>query len=353
MKKNKFIQNKDIFRLFFIGLFILLAVFYLPKIQIDNSIERWLPPSAEELAEYESFLNTFGSDALLIVAFDDSIGFTSQQSNEYIDNFQKQVIQLENVTDVVRWLVAPFRLKKPMNKNIHSILIGFTPPSHLNPNRPILLEQIESLLESIPIKSHLAGTGVIHKAINVQTNKSTSQFLLLGFLVLIFTMWILLRNFSALLATLLIAGGGVSSMGIASVFFDIPLSMITVILPLIILFYATSNTLHIFYHQGDFRIVLAPCFMATLASSLGFMAFGFDPIPKMRDFAILANAGLWGNLLWTFIIFYPQRFKFKPNGLLEKYLSRFDIASKRKYIVLLLLSLPLFLYGIFQINTSE
>jgi len=351
-RKRKFIQNNDLFRLLFIGFFILLAFYYLPKIQIDNSIERWLPPYAKELAEYESFLNTFGSDALLIVAFDDPSGSASQQNEEYINEFQKQVIQLENVTTVVRWPVAPFRLKKQMNKNIYSILIGFTPPSYLNPNRPVLLEQIEALLESIPIKSHLAGTGVIHKAINVQTNKSTSQFLFLGLLVLIFTLWFLLRNFSALIATVLIAGGGLSSMLIASVFFDIPLSMITVILPLIILFYATSNTLHIFYHQGDFRIVLAPCFMATFASSLGFMAFWFDPIPKMQDFAILANAGLWGNLLWTIIIFYPHRSKFKSNRLLEKYFSRFDIASKLKYIILLLLSLPIFFYGIFQIKAE-
>ena len=41
---------------------------YLPRLQIDNSIEVWLPHDGAEFKRYQSFLKKYGSDEFVIVA---------------------------------------------------------------------------------------------------------------------------------------------------------------------------------------------------------------------------------------------------------------------------------------------
>ena len=54
-----------------IGLiFLLLVITCLPQIHIDNSLKRWVPEGSAGINHYRHFLDTFGGDAMLIMAFE-------------------------------------------------------------------------------------------------------------------------------------------------------------------------------------------------------------------------------------------------------------------------------------------
>ncbi len=48
-------------------LLLIVAVGLLPRLRIDNRLERWLGDDAAEAADYAAFLRDFGSDELLMV----------------------------------------------------------------------------------------------------------------------------------------------------------------------------------------------------------------------------------------------------------------------------------------------
>ncbi|MBE3110021.1 MAG: hypothetical protein IMZ46_05815 [Acidobacteria bacterium] len=47
------------------AVFIVLLVLYLPKIRVENSLERWVTPSSPEIARYGDFLERFGGAAVI------------------------------------------------------------------------------------------------------------------------------------------------------------------------------------------------------------------------------------------------------------------------------------------------
>ncbi|MCJ7486107.1 MAG: hypothetical protein MUQ25_08085, partial [Candidatus Aminicenantes bacterium] len=49
------------------AVFVVLLVIYLPKIRVENSLERWVTPSSPEIARYGDFLEQFGGGAALLV----------------------------------------------------------------------------------------------------------------------------------------------------------------------------------------------------------------------------------------------------------------------------------------------
>ncbi len=325
---NKENTSIKFFRLIFVILFSFFVIFYLPKIEFDNSLESWVPENSTEIADYKKFLQEFGGDALVVVVFHDPDGFQSEQARQQLTEFRMVLQKLPGVNNVVRYPIPLFRLKKSPAKSLDTFIISFSPPSPANPNRPELLMSIRESLERIPIESHIAGTGVLHQAINDETQRYTIVFLSIGLLFLIALLLFVLRNLAAFLLTLGVSVGGILTLLIFSAILKIQLSMITVVLPVLILFYGTSNSLHILFHQGNFKRVLIPCLVATGTTCTGFMVFLADPIPLLKDFALLGISGLIGGLAWALIFFFPQQFSFQPHKFTIHLIRRFSIVSK-------------------------
>jgi predicted RND superfamily exporter protein len=328
-------------RLIFLLLFGLIAVLYFPKIEFENSLESWVPTDSKEIVVYKEFLKEFGGDTLLVVVFQDPGCFQSEQVKKHLSGFRKDMQNLPGVNNVIRYPIPLYRLKKSPGENLHTFLIAFSPPSSANPNRPKLLKSIEEALEKIPIESHVAGTGVLHKAINDETQNYTFVFLSIGLLFLIALLLIVLKNFTAFLLTLGVSVGGILTLLIFSAILKIQLSMITVILPVLILFYGTSNSLHILSHRGNFKQVLIPCLVATGTTCTGFLVFLADPIPLLKDFSLLGISGLIGGFLWALVFFFPQQFSFQPRKFTNHLIRRFAALSRTTKPTILLILLGL------------
>jgi len=345
-------KYSKIYRILFLLLFTVLMIHYLPKIEFDNSLERWVPPPSTEIADYKDFLDQFGGDALLVIVFHDSSGFKSEATTHKLNEFQKQLKTLPDVKNVFKYPLPLYRLKRRPNENIYTLVLTFTPPSHLNPNRPELIVKVQNLLKDIPIESHLAGTGVLHKAINDETQKYTFVFLTIGMLFLMSLLLFVLKNTRAFLLSIDISIGGVLTMLICSAMFKISLGMITVILPVLVLFYGTSSSLHILFHQGNFKQVLLPCLLASCTTAIGFLVFLVDPIPLLKDFALLAISGIVGGLMWAFVFFFPQLFYFQPREYIVSLFHRFPIASKRIILFIFLGLMMAMIPGILKVKAE-
>jgi predicted RND superfamily exporter protein len=344
-------QNK-LFRLIFVVLFAFLLFRYLPRVKFENSLERWIPESSKVKATYKEFLKKFKGDTLLVIAFRESDDLEQEEVKRQIVVVQKQIRALPHVSNVFDWPFPLFRLKRYPSEKTYSFIVAFPPPSHLNPNRPELLEKIENILEKIPVESHIAGTGVIHRAINEETRRSTILFLSMGILVLSILLFVILKRLSAFLLTIGISLGGVCTLLLSSAILNIPLSMISIILPVLTLFYGASNSLHILFHNGNFKKVFMPCFVATLTTCISFFVFLADPIPVLRDFAVLAMAGILGGLLWAFIFFFPWFYFYVPRGNLTKRFYSFPTPSRLNILLLFVGFLLVLIPGVTRLKSE-
>jgi predicted RND superfamily exporter protein len=266
---------------------------------------------SNSVENYKTFLDDFDSDALLILTFE-------EQDSTYFQNTilpkVESIKDLDHVISVTSWPVKYVQHKKgkPLNNEVY--FVKFVSKSNFNPNRPELIENIKSVFFNIKGTYQLAGTGVIHKAINEQTQNNSSIYLLFGLVVLTILLVAVIKSFIAIVQTLLVAVASVGTMIYSSVIFGVPISMAHTILPVILLFYSTSISMHILSHGGDFKKVLRPSIWVVVTTALGFASFLFSEITLLKDFAILGLSGILGVFLAALWVFYPQSYHFQMNN---------------------------------------
>ena len=314
-----------------------------PEVKIENSLEAWLPPSSTEMTDYQEFLADFGSDAGLILAISPPADQYAE-ADQLLAEQMKFVRSLPVVNQVSAWPPPFLKLKSAPSENHISYLINFDPGSQLDPLHTRLLGQVDSLLQLLPYPSYLAGTGVFHREINLQTQRHIVLYLSIGMAILLIVLFLMVRSLKGVLLTLLVSAGGVCSMILTAYVFAIPIGMIHSILPMLILFYGTSISLHLFSHQGDFRKVLVPSLLAGITTSVGFSVFLLDEIPLLRDFALLSLGGIGGEFLWALVLFYPHTFRHQLSPGLNRLFIKVKVLRWPVFLaligMLLLISLP-------------
>ena len=350
--KDIMIRKNKIIPIILVILYAILLILYLPDLKFDNSLNRWVTEDSQETINYKEFLEKFGSDAFLVVAFEIPDKFYELQIEKSLDAFITNIRNLPSINKILKWPAPFFRTKKTMADNIQCFLITFSPPSHLNPNRPELLSKIKELMESLPFKWHLAGTGVIYEAINIQTKNSIKIFLTIGIVILLSLLLIILRKPIALFLSFSVSVFGVLGMLLIAAIFGIPLSIANAILPVIVLFYGTSISIHILCHGGNFKKVLVPCLMATFTTITGFIVFLVEPIPLLHDFAILGVSGILSGLIWAFILFYLGDYSYKTSIRLQCIFKKTTIPSNFYIIFIFLLVIILMLPGVIKLKTD-
>jgi len=340
-----FVMNPwvHILRPLFLILFVSYAVYISPRLIFDDSLKSWVPPESEIIEDYKTFLEEFQSDAMIIVALVAPEGSGMDLFSASSDSIMDEISQLKHVKSVDPWPPPFLKYKTESPENIKAFFLTFIPPSHLNPNRPELVEELTKLLDSTQLEYHIAGTGVIHKAINDYTNHASKRYLFIGIGVLCILLVFFTRDPGTILKAMGISLGSVAWVIVAAWWFDIRINTVMSILPCLILFYSTSVSVHILNHQGKIEKVIWPTLIAVVTSCVGFSAFLLDQAPLLRDFGLLAIVGLLGGLFWAFVLFYPpgktapSAFPFKDKvGFIKKlWNSRVVVAGVVMAVVLL------------------
>jgi len=350
-KKNK-LSIWNIIRLLFLLIFILASFYVIPHVTVDNSLARWVPSNSLKVEEYKDFLNQFGDDAVLIIAFRNSSDKQKNETRLMMNELKEKIIKLPGVLKIYDWPIPFIKLKKRPGINYSTMAVFFSTLSHFNPTNPKLLSEIKQLIDSFPLKAHIAGTGVLANAINEESSRSTLLFSIIGFVILVCLLLFVVQNPLHILFIIGISIGGVICLLFCAVLFSIPLSIISAILPVLVLFYGTSNALHLLFHNGDIKTILLPCFLTSLTTCCGFSVFLFDPIPLFKDFAMLAIAGIVGGFIWTLVFFYQSNYTFTPriywSNMIKKIRLRTSILIPVISLIILLVMIP----GILKLKTE-
>ena len=296
-----------LYRALFLVLVLSVTVLIFPRLTFDDSLQSWVPPDSEIINNYKTFLQAFKSDAFILVSIVDSASGDPDSFSVIIDDLIHQVSQLEHVQNVGRWPPPFLKYKNSPPEYIHSFYFTFLPPSHMNPNRPDLVQNLQDLLNMTGVDYHLAGTGVVHKAVNELTNRASKLYLGIGIGVILILLVLFVRNFQIVIKTIGISMGSVAFVLLAAYLLDVKFNTIMSILPCLILFYSTSVSVHILNHHGDIRKVLWPTLIAVFTTCAGFSAFLLDSAPLLQEFGLLAIIGLIGGLFWALVLYYPHK----------------------------------------------
>jgi predicted RND superfamily exporter protein len=341
-----------IIRVIVLLLFLTLVFLVAPRITFNDTLENWIPPDSQIIHDYKSFLEEFQSDAIILITLEDPGNIEADHLDLMIEELIDSIKQLDNILEVRHWPPPYLQSKASKDEKLRSLYLTFIPPSHLDPNRPELVSKLHELLANMDLEYHMAGTGVIHKAINDMARKSSLRYLILGNVILLILLIIFLRDYRFILKTIGIALGSVGFIIIVAYLLKIEFNMIMSILPCLILFYGTSISIHILNHAGDIKKVIWPTIIAVITTCAGFSAFLFDSASLLRDFGLLAISGLLGGLFWAIFLYYPSTGRVTKDLFIKPAILRLEKYWNNRSLYLGLAILLLMIPGVIMIKAE-
>jgi len=321
------------------------------RLKFDNTVTEWIPRNSIYLREYINFTHKFPSYGILIIAFEDKNGFTSEGKIKEVKKTIKTIEKINGVKQISEWPLPYMHNKKKIPEWIKCFVLFFKTPSALNPNNTELLKRITDVLKKHRISYHLAGTGVIYNVLNSETQKETIIFFLIGLIIIFTVLFLILKDIKSIFIVISISIGGILSILIFNFLTGIPFTILSMVLPTFIFFYGTSNSLHTLYHNGNFSEVFIPCVLTSITTMAGFLVFTITDIPLLRNFGIMSAIGIAGTFLTTFFIF--KKFHLIKNTKLWGIspLTLEKLQSKKVIYIILLMSI-LIVPGLFKIKAE-
>lgn len=278
-------------------------------------MDRWLPGYANPKDSYQAFQKAFKTDGLLVLVTE------KQEDNRkgmLSDSLVRSFRNLDGVLGISKWPQRYVMFKKKPKPDFNVSVISLAPNSREHPFRPDVIDCIRSTLDTNKLTYYLGGSGVINQAINQQTTRDTSMFLGLGLAILVVILLLWTQSLKAVILSLAVALIGVFSIFNVSILLNIPVSMAHSILPVMVLFYSISISMHILAHNGNYKKVIKPTIWVVLTTIAGFSAFAFSKIPLLKDFAILGIGGILSIFLGSLLVYFPKvNFRKKAFSLLQ------------------------------------
>jgi hypothetical protein len=341
------------------GIVSLLAATQLPRLQIAISPQSLIIEGDPKQAFYDDMRETFGSDRITIVYLADPNLFEPANLSaisaavETIDQlpFVEKTRSLFSVPDLrVRdeLVVAdPFLARIPDNEeSLHAIIKRaqsnpFVDKNLLSPDTrsmainvylkedareadPAFDEHVAHAISEaiLPLSSQLEqayqiGLPYVRSSIAETVNKEQFQTIGSALLVLVFTLFLLFRRFSALIIPVVTAGlsvvwllGGMAAVGT-------PLTILTAMVPVLLIIVGSTEDVHLLAETFDGQRTGLSLRRATLrtvrrlglaigltfiTSFFGFLAVGANPVSLVREFGLVASTGLAINFFLTAVL---------------------------------------------------
>jgi predicted RND superfamily exporter protein len=161
---------------------------------------------------------------------------------------------------------------------------------------------------------YLTGIVMMNNAFAEASKYDMTHLIPLTFIMILFTVFVLLRSFNGTLATLLVATFSIiSAMGMAG-WIGIELSPPAMSAPVIILTLAVADCVHIlstWMHQmrngiekraammESLRINFGPIFLTSLTTGIGFLSLNFSDAPPFRDLGNIAAMGVMAAFVFS------------------------------------------------------
>lgn len=410
---NKFVHYIEVFTIKFkivilivISLLTLFCGSLLVKININNNLDIWFHKSDEGYDTYKDFINHFGEDRSLIVAYKSDSLFSEIElkiNTELCQQFSKikgvkKVLGLSNVKipEFSPFYVSLKRLiplhlddYSSLKKEIasHRIfvdnLISFSADAtviHIIPEGASEFKYIYSEVQKVIDNRQDSDRYVLNggMAMTVEAEKISSReppvFLFIATIIIILLLYLIFRNlFVAILPVLISLISIIWTLAILQ-FADVSINMITGVIPLILL--ATSIpfpvhfTMRYIKIKADitdnaiavrkvFKDIFLPASLSAFTTSFAFLAFATSDIEPIQYFGIFSAIGIMISWLLSVLILpilFERIKKFKQKAKRFKFdtsLSNFITKQNKKIIFAGVVILLLSFLGISKLNLES
>jgi len=325
----------------------LLFAWQLPGLCFRTSVYELIIEDLPETAAYETFKKTFGSDEMIRVVaraedvFEPAtyrqIEILSQAASD-IEGVRR-VISLPEIKEAVdpgdNWPLDKFaRLVGPVDlfrKNIvsedHSAtILTLALTRDADPDR--VIRQVETIIDAAPetLSLYQIGMPLVSQALARFTQKDFWRLPPFTLLLVALILFLLFRRL-----TLILLPVGCVLLSVVWTFgfmawIGIPLSMLTMIVPVFLIAVGTAYCLHIAFaylsqaqrHRTPAKAVLAtfsqvafPTLVAVCTTVFGLGSLLVNHIPAIREFAILSCFGM-GSLLAMLLTLFPVALSLAP-----------------------------------------
>lgn len=342
-----------------IALITLFFLFQIPKVEINNDIEVFLPNDHVSKESNRKIEDIFGETGSLVVSFSLNEGSIFDKKNvEKIDNLTKELEQIARVDEVTSITNVDFiegtsegmvveelvkelpeseeeklKIKEKLiswdfyKNNLYSddfkasqILI--TLDEDLNPDQKsevyYQIENITEKYENNKFETHIAGAA----AINVRMGDSMMQDikLLIPFVIIILILTLFFFFHKILPVILILATVSISSIWAVGLmaYLGINLTLVSTVIPVLLIAVGSAYGIHILSHYYDYlseyneninesehkEIVIKtmnklgkPVFLAALTTAVGFGSLASSEIVPIRSFGIFTAVGITAAFL--------------------------------------------------------
>jgi len=408
----------------FLAISVVIAVTFCsfaPFVQTVNNVDYFRLQDHPDQKFHDEFQEVFGNDEFFVIAFKKDDIFTRQNLSlieELTSKLEKMelardVVSLANVDHIVGsedyFLVQPFLAHLPDTREELSVLRnqalnnplyvdnlisadGTTAAivifAHDRPDDPDyrgrLLEQTRRVLEphQKDVQFFLAGWTVTNYGLSQYMQSDLARFIPITYFLLAVVTYLFFGNIRlVILAVINISAVLGSTMGLFRIL-DIPINNVTTVVPPLVMALTLTTIVHIFTHLqlsvlNSFpdksralghvlNRVAVPCFLTSLTTAVGFLSLSISDLEPIRQFSILAAAGMVFGFFFSFFLLPPLIMLFDPQKLYllvrdEQRLTRmlkglyFQVCSHRHKIIgigLALIAAAFFFAGQIKVETN-
>lgn len=318
---------------------VLIGVWQLRSLRTDNDLLSWTRPEAQSRITYDRFLQTFGSDEFILVAYSGPGVFAA----EALDLGLEVVERLEQIDGVIR-VFGPVTLYRDVfgaedpealveelsNTDFYrglvvsedlltaGLYISVDPPTSARERRNLVRAVHSAIepLESQGYETHCVGPPTLTAELDTASVSETSRSLPIAALSSLFFLGLILRSlrgtliaiacsFSTIVLTLAIP----STLGR-------PLDLFTSALPALLWVLSLAAILHVLVryrreldrhpHEEALRLAVSgarfPCGLSSATTAAGFFSLNAAPLEPVRTLGSLAAIGILISFFMAFVL---------------------------------------------------
>lgn len=316
------------------------AVFQIPHLRTDNSIERWMNPDSPETQEYQQFLKTFGDDEFVVVALSGKPLFEpaaldamlAAQTNLEAVPHVRRVTGIPSVYRDLFGAEDPEALEEEFTStpfyegmfisrdhDVAGLFLELDPPRKSGERRE-LMREVEAATQPLAdygFRLDFVGPPALNAVLDAVSEQETLRAMPLAFGCSILVLMLLLRSARAtLVASVCGALSVLLPVGLIA-WMDRPLTMVSSALPPLLWVLSLSHSVHMItryqHHRAKgagpgtsieltLRETVLPCALSAFTTAAGFFSLSFSTMPPIREMGNFAAIGLVISLIVNLVL---------------------------------------------------
>lgn len=295
----------------------------------NNNVYQWIPQDFPQSKKYEDFRRRFGTDDFALVSWDDCTladgrleDFARRcEESKWFDRVNTGPRLLDTLT------AEPFNLsRQEALSRLQGTLVG---PDHQTTCALVILsaigdarrttvvaelQKIARLCGVDPKTVRLGGDAVINAAVDLESERAISQWIILSWTIALAVAWSCLRNVKLILMIFVVSGYS-SVLGTAVIYYTGgTMNLVLVVVPVLIYVLPLSAAVHLSNYYRDavresgtaaatIRALAAgwvPCTLSAATTSLGLISLRVSHIVPVRMFGVYSAVGILASLVLLF-----------------------------------------------------